>query len=742
MHMIPTTGMQIEDFGAVKDMKAHFLHIVTPVRLGVVLFVLALSLVGVFLMDPAEFKIQATVNNVLDAAGCFKMCEKTKSDDDTATKLGGEGICGTSAAPLVSFKYCKLDSKLKLKSCKTVTDVAETADYDSTRCRFDVAPDIWKPYVTIGVLAVAIVCCFQNGPPDVLLMGGGAILCALGVMDRPAYFGGLANSGVIGLAFLMPIATALSDSGLLEKLVALMLGQPQSLGMACIRMMFPVALMSACLSNTATVAMLIPIIVSWSRRLEVHPGKLLMPLSFAAQLGGSMTLLGSSHCLVAANAIPASLYEMGFFDLTPIGTIIMIVETFIIVGVVTKTPLLKSSVQAASAVPEIVNVYDFSVTVVGGGLFGATIEDSGLARLPGIVSINFSIDEEKNGVMKAGDVLLAVCNARGVVELRAHPGLQPLNKGDLAALGRDRHRRFLYEVDVDAESEIATNGLYSAEELQNKLGACFVAGPRRSVNSEAQITGGKIIGGSVLLLEADERSMGSLKLEEWTCSFTLVNRVHRSSPARHGLPVDNIRGLATFLGFIVLIACTTLKIVKFDYGGALLCMFYLFIRAITLEAFMRSFKVQILMTIVGALAMGKAMESSGVVNFLAAKMIEMAKPLGTLGLTACVYIAAVFLSMFINNSATVAILAPMIKQIAEQDSSVDVQGLVWCLVFAAGTCFMTPLGYQTNLMVMPEGKYTFGDFARFGVPSQLLHFILCLTTVLLLGPFLYPSFGG
>lgn len=221
-----------------------------------------------------------------------------------------------------------------------------------------------------------------------------------------------------------------------------------------------------------------------------------------------------------------------------------------------------------------------------------------------------------------------------------------------------------------------------------------------------------------------------------------MHRVFKSSPQRQGLPVDNIRGAATFLGFILLIALTTVKVVKFDYGGVLLVLFYLFIRAITLDQCMKSFKVQILLTIAGAIAMGKAMESSGVVGFLAQKMIDLAEPLGVLGLTACVYIAAVFLSMFINNSATVAILAPMIIQIAEKDPDVDVQGLVWTLVYAAGTCFTTPLGYQTNLLVMPEGKYTFGDFARFGVPTQILHFVLVMASVMLLGPSLYPSFGN
>lgn len=87
-------------------------------------------------------------------------------------------------------------------------------------------------------------------------------------------------------------------------------------------MLAPVALLSAFLSNTAIVTMMIPVVVSWSRTLGVHPGKLLMPLSFAAQLGGSCTLIGSSHVLVARDSLDKSLYDMGFFDLTYCGTLL------------------------------------------------------------------------------------------------------------------------------------------------------------------------------------------------------------------------------------------------------------------------------------------------------------------------------------------------------------------------------------------------------------------------------------
>merc|ERR1711970_1180076 len=95
---------------------------------------------------------------------------------------------------------------------------------------------------------------------------------------------------------------------------------------------------------------MIPIVISWSRRLGVHPGKLLMPLSFAAQLGGCLTLLGGSQCLVAKAAVPTSKYDMGFFDLCPIGFLVFTSTTIVIV-LLAQTGLLQSSEEVQSASP-------------------------------------------------------------------------------------------------------------------------------------------------------------------------------------------------------------------------------------------------------------------------------------------------------------------------------------------------------------------------------------------------------
>lgn len=159
------------------------------------------------------------------------------------------------------------------------------------------------------------------------------------------------------------------------------------------------------------------------------------------------------------------------------------------------------------------------------------------------------------------------------------------------------------------------------------------------------------------------------------------------------------------------------------------------IRALTVEQLLNAVKGNILLIIAGALALGIALQKTGVVKLVAETLMTAAAPLGSIGVIAMVYIISVVLSMFINNSATIAILSPMVVSMAKADPNLDIALLVWTLVLGAGSCFTTPLGYQTNLMVMPDGKYSFGDFARFGGLIQLLHGIACVLFIGLFGKY-------
>merc|ERR1712187_1071659 len=152
-------------------------------------------------------------------------------------------------------------------------------------------------------------------------------------------------------------------------------------------------------------------------------------------------------------------------------------------------------------------------------------------------------------------------------------------------------------------------------------------------------------------------------------------------------------------------------------GGGVFVLMLVLSGALRMSDVYGAIKAPVVMTIVGAVSLSEALQVTGIAMFAAKALTKVALPGGPLVVRGAVYFLAMFLSMFMNNSATIAIIGPMLKSIAA-DTNQSVQSLLFIITFAAGTCLTTPLGYQTNLMVMADGGYTFGDFTKYGAPIQ------------------------
>eukprot|EP00929_Paragymnodinium_shiwhaense_P099161 TRINITY_DN6070_c0_g1_i8.p1 TRINITY_DN6070_c0_g1~~TRINITY_DN6070_c0_g1_i8.p1 ORF type:complete len:723 (-),score=108.25 TRINITY_DN6070_c0_g1_i8:497-2665(-) len=614
------------------------------------------------------------------------------------------------------------------------------AQWTTTECKYFYAPPRWHAYVVIFFLAIAIVFIIEGTPTEQALWCLVFYLCLLGVVSPKQVYEGLSKGSVIALALLFPIAIAIDETGALDRVIGLLLGNPQQLLVAMFRMMMPVALLSALLSNTAITAMMIPVIVAWSRRLNVHPGKLLMPLSFAAQLGGSCTLIGSSHVLVAAQAVKGLGYSMGFFDLAVIGVPLCLL-TSLACGLF--LPLLNPSLAAPieeqpppvaegdeqrCCTGDIYNVY--FIVDPRGGLANKTLLETGLARLPGVCQINRSSEEE---VLQGGEELVCNCTAEGVKELRAARGLILVNHAELAMMGAYRKRRHLYEVTLYPSAPLLS-APKSAAHLRRVYGACIIAVRRPGCPVRWRVAGEHVLkADDVILLEADSTFLGK---PAWAQNFSIVRQVPGSSPPRTTLDHDTPRALITCIGMLVLIISVTAEWVELDYGAGVFVMILLFSGALDIHSLYNSIKAPIILTIAAAFGVSLALQNSGVAYFVATSIMSVALKFGAAGVYAAVYVVAVLMSMFINNSATIAIVATMLPTMAETPG-VELKYLTWTLVVAAGSCFTTPLGYQTNMMVSPDGGYAFGDFATYGAPIQVVHGVLTIVVILA-----FNSFGG
>eukprot|EP00928_Gymnodinium_smaydae_P068771 TRINITY_DN5203_c0_g1_i3.p1 TRINITY_DN5203_c0_g1~~TRINITY_DN5203_c0_g1_i3.p1 ORF type:complete len:782 (+),score=56.01 TRINITY_DN5203_c0_g1_i3:44-2389(+) len=720
----------------------------TQRRLCIALCFIGASLVASRNLPVETFRYMAEPQDLSSYHDCVLYCQQVHTGELVIPEWprGGKALCEEAGgSSTIDYKECYGHKHTDCHQVNATHPRDPGRKILRTSCRFPIVPVYWMPYVTICIFGMAIALVIEGLAPEVLLVGAACLLSVLGVLTPDQVAAGFANSGVVSLAVLFPISTAITETGLLELIVNMLLGNPSSLRGALLRMILLVSLVSAFLSNTATVAMMIPIVVSWSRRLQVHPGKILMPLSYAAQLGGCLTLLGGSQCLVAKASVPSAVYSMSFFDLFPIGFCNLVAITGVIT-LLSPTCLLDSSLaekesestpgtlskgRSYTMVMCIDDAYRVIVEVQNrssrtGGLLGKTLLDSGLSRLDGVINVSkrtLDPSAARHGLseeLQAGDKLEVDCDGLGVSELRRHPGLVLSTHADATKLGAYRRRRFLYEAAISSSSQLLqADGdiIEQPELLRQLLGACLIA-VKAPLGAQCSIGPG-----TVLLLEADQRFLIS-HAEAWASCFSLVHRVRNSSPPRIDRTVDTWRNLLTCCGMVLLIALVTADVVQLQIGGILFLMILLLIRALTIPQLLEAIRPNILLTIVGALALGTALEQSGVVTAIA-NCLTIAH--GTIVLTALIYLLSVFLSMFINNSATIAIIGPMLVTISETHASMKLPPMVWALVYGAGSCFTTPLGYQTNLMVMQDGEYSFGDFAKFGIVIQVCH--LCSTVL-------------
>jgi len=267
--------------------------------------------------------------------------------------------------------------------------------------------------------------------------------------------------------------------------------------------------------------------------------------------------------------------------------------------------------------------------------------------------------------------------------------------------------------------------------MRQTLGCCFISS--RGIPMQQR----DLKPNDVLLLEADSTFVNT---EMWVKNFTITRKVPNSTPPRFGSDRDPLRIALTCVGMLALIAIVTFENLGVDLaiGGIILLTLLILSGAQTMDMAYGAIKASVLLTIAGAFGLSLALQTTGIANFASNKIVAVGETTrksagdvaGIFAVRAAVYLVAVILSCFMNNSATVAILGPMSVTIADETNQ-NTKDVLFVIIFAAGTCLTTPLGYQTNLMVMKDGGYSFGDFLKFGFPIQMLHMVLTLGAIML-----------
>jgi len=571
------------------------------------------------------------------------------------------------------------------------------------------------------VLAVLLALTLTSVGPDLVMVAALTFLLSSGVLDTREALAGFANEGLITVGVLFIVATGLRETGGMAWLAQRILGRPTRLVEAQARMMVPAAVMSSFMNNTPLVAMLVPVVLEWAKKLRMSPSKFMMPLSFATILGGLCTQIGTSTNVVVYGLLREATGEKpGMFAIAPVGIVCAIVG---IGYMLLASRFLLKDRKPVLSLDSDPREYTVEMMVeAGGALAGRTIEEAGLRHLPGAYLIEierdgdaiFAVGPEQR--LKGDDRLIFVGIVDSIVELQRIRGLRPATN-QVFKLDAHRDARCLVEAVVSGSCPLVGRTIRDGR-FRNVYNAAVIAVARNGERIKRKIGDIVLETGDVLLLETNNSFAETHRNSR---DFLLVTQLDNSSPVRHERAGVAVLILAGMVGLAATGIMTMLN------AALLAACLMLATRCVTGPIARRSIDWQVLTVIGAALGIGKALETSGGAEIIVTQFLLVAGSDPWLALVVIYGLTMVFTELMSNNAAA-AMMFPLALATAEA-LGVSHLPFVFAIMIAASCGFATPIGYQTNLMVYGPGGYQFRDFVSFGGLLNLVVWAVAVTVI-------------
>jgi di/tricarboxylate transporter len=538
-------------------------------------------------------------------------------------------------------------------------------------------------------------------------------------------FHGFSNQGMITVAFLFIVSAALQTSGLFENMVMRILGKPHiSPLVRYIRLLFPVAGLSAFLNNTPIVASLIPMIKSWSKKTGIASSKFLLPISFAAILGGTCTLIGTStNLIVHGMLLDRNMPGLNFFEITRIGLPVTLAG--IIFLVFYSQRLLPEHKELAVQLGE--QTREFVVAMKVGSEFehlGKTVETAGLRHLQGL----FLFQIIRNGDLIApvshderlfkGDRLFFTGLPETIYELQKMPGLRVIKDSEFDLKNIDSDQLGTYEAVISNHSPLIGQTVRESN-FRNRYNAVILA-IHRSGSRLRQKVGDIVFESNDTLFIIAKKGFDKAWYHQTDFSLVSSSVDIYQKPRWKG-------NLALGLLFLMVLTAA-LKWLPIIQAAAAAAVLMVLIGVISPGDARKAVNVDVLLLIASSFGIAKALQNSGLAAWLAQVLTAGMGGLGPMGVIAGFYILTSLLTWIITNNAVAAIMFPIAIAITKV-SNLDVRPVVLTLAIGASSSFVTPISYQTNLMVYSAGGYKVSDFMKIGLPMNLI--VGCVSMIII-----------
>ena len=588
----------------------------------------------------------------------------------------------------------------------------------------------WDAWLTIAVTATVLIALMCEKPADLVFMGAIVLLALCGVIKPEEAFSGFISNSLLMVAALFVVTAGLKETGVVDVVGSRVLGPAKTeLGGLIMLALFTITT-SAFLNNTPIVAMFIPVVISWCRKHQVAPSKLLIPLSFLTILGGCCSRIGTSTNLVVDGLMKkAGLPEMTFFEIGYAGLPCAIIGCAYILTFGRK--VLPERKELMEQLGDSRREYLVEMVVTPAcRLVGQSIEAAGLRRLPGL----FLIEVDRRGtvlapvspdtVLESNDRLVFTGVVGTIVDLKKIPGLEPATEATDQASEEQRRRR-LCEAVVSRSSPLIGQSVREAQ-FRSHYNAAIVAIHRNGERLTTKIGDVKLESGDTLLMQTGPNFVQAHRNNP---DFYLVSDVEGSQPLRHERWWV---ALVIFAGLLVTMCIgksDTAMLGAFVAGGLMVLT-----RCMSAADARQTVEWPVLIAIGASFGLGSALEKSGAALFLSSQLVAWTQPLGPYATLAAIYFVTMVLNELITNNGAAALAFPFCLKAAEL-SHCDSRPFVMAVALAASFAFASPVGYQTHMMVYGPGGYRFSDFVKVGVPLNLLLWIASVILIPMIWPF-------
>ncbi|WP_341219596.1 SLC13 family permease [uncultured Pseudoalteromonas sp.] len=569
--------------------------------------------------------------------------------------------------------------------------------------------------VLTGIMLTLVGCLFGTriNPAWLFVSAIGTSYLA-GLIDLENMLVNYANPSLITLVLLVLVSIAIEKTTLIQKLsMSLSKG---SLVKSVTKLGISTAFLSSFTNNTAVVASLISAIKDNPNH---SPSKLLLPLSYTAILGGTITLIGTStNLIVNGFAVDAGMQPLGFFDFTLVGL------GALSVGLITILVMLKYLPDNGKSDQEVVPFYLEGKVQTGSKLIGRTVEENGLRDLKDLFLAEIIRNNERicavtpQQIIQQNDILLFVGDIKSVPLLTRFDGLKVVH---------DNHEKdieHLVEVVVSQSSKFIGKTVKEIR-FREQFHAAVIAIRRGHDRLQGGLGQVQLQAGDSLILAPGKNfySLPNLKRE-----FVYISGLDLQT---HLAPKQSNIVLLSFAGVLGLSIFGVVPLVK---GLLVLLIGLMLSGTIKLNEIKRRFPLELLVVVGSAIGLAKLMIGTGLAGQISSALFMVLGDFGPYGAFIAIFLMTVLFTELITNNAAAALSFPVAYSLAV-GFNVDPLPFIMAVAFGASASFISPFGYQTNLMVYSAGNYRLKDYIVMGLPLSIIYSITVLTLIPLVFPF-------